>query len=85
MKIQASNHSAKDADTTTNIRDYVKRLSTDGNTIIRDVTYCVMPCIQCPGSYVDNISGNILYLVCRHNCHTNSRCNKNIEGFVDKE
>jgi hypothetical protein len=43
------------------------------NTVIREVYWCLVPCSQCTGTYVDSINGNMLRIICRHNCHSSGQ------------
>ena len=41
-----------------------------GSIITREIDFCLVSCNQCTGAYVDNITGNILLIICRHQCHS---------------
>jgi hypothetical protein len=52
---------------------YVKSSSGYRNTITRDINYCLAPCDQCTGLYIDSIKGDILRIICHHPCHFNTQ------------
>lgn len=60
MSRQTNNHAVKDTSSTTDSTTY----------ITREVYSCLTPCSQCSGVYVDAISGNMLRIICRHQCHS---------------
>jgi len=44
--------------------------SLDNEDIItREIEFCLVPCPNCTGIYIDSISGNRLRILCHHSCH----------------
>jgi len=57
--------------TSNNDKQYLlKRVSDRGYPIIREIYYCLTQCNNCTGIYTDVISGRILRIICRHQCHS---------------
>ena len=67
MKSQTNTNTDSNAD--------ARRLFKNKNTIIRDINYCLAPCNQCTGLYIDSIRGDILRIVCHHKCHFDTKYN----------
>jgi hypothetical protein len=44
-----------------------------GYIITREIDCCLVSCKQCTDAYVDNITGGILLIICRHHCHSTVR------------
>jgi hypothetical protein len=77
MKSQTNTHMTKEigsiVESDSNTESYAKRLFKNKNTIIRDINYCLAPCDQCTGLYIDSIRGDILRIVCHHKCHFDTK------------
>ena len=44
-------------------------LTHNATTVIREVYSCLVPCSQCTGVYTDSISGTMIRIICKHECH----------------
>jgi len=52
-----------------NVERYAKSHSGNMKNVTRHINCCLVPCNQCTGLYIDSIRGDILRIVCRHQCH----------------
>jgi cytidine deaminase len=74
MGLKANNHAEKDAAIAAELErgaTNTSGFSSQDTVITREIDRCLAPCTQCTGVYVDNIRGDILRIVCRHQCHFN--------------
>ncbi|MGA9934772.1 MAG: hypothetical protein WBL44_11995 [Nitrososphaeraceae archaeon] len=75
MKSQTDRHAVKGAggikelELNSDAESNVKSSSGYRNTITRDINYCLAACDQCTGLYIDSIRGDILRIICHHQCH----------------
>jgi hypothetical protein len=77
MSRQTNSPSVKDTDGNTetpsaiNITgNSIKNVLLERNPITREIHSCLTPCSQCSGVYVDAINGNMLRIICSHQCHS---------------
>ena len=55
-----------------------KNISKEDNKQISEIFFCLVPCSECTGVYVDSITGTLLRILCRHKCHANNGRSINI-------
>ena len=73
MDLKANTHAAED--TLSDVELGCAVTNGSGSSLLyavitREIDRCLAPCGQCTGVYVDNISGDILRIICRHQCHS---------------
>jgi len=77
MKSQTDTHTVKGTggiiELNSDAENYAKSSSGKGNIITRDINYCLAPCDQCTGLYVDSVRGDILRIICHHQCHFDTK------------
>jgi hypothetical protein len=79
MKSQTDTHAVKgtggikELELDSDAESYVKSSSGNVNIITREINYCLAPCDQCTGLYIDSIRGDILQIICHHQCHFNTQ------------
>jgi hypothetical protein len=53
-----------------NAERYAKSQSGNMNNVTRHINCCLVSCDQCSGLYIDSIRGDILRIICHHQCHS---------------
>jgi hypothetical protein len=82
MKSQTNTHMTPETSVQLdyNSESALKNTSANRFKIIRHIDYCLTPCDQCTGLYIDSIKGDILRIICDHQCH--SRMTKPISNIT---
>jgi hypothetical protein len=73
MKSQTNTHVTKETGSIVDAESYAKSPSGNRNTITRDINNCLAPCDECTGLYIDSIRGDILRIICHHQCHFDTK------------
>jgi hypothetical protein len=69
---QSTNSELKTMPRYTTMKDSVvtENATNKENTQIREINFCLVPCEQCTGIYVDSINGTLLRIICSCPCHS---------------
>jgi hypothetical protein len=72
MKSQTNTHKTSETSIELDFsaENYIKNTSGNKLKIVRHIDYCLTPCDQCTGLYIDSIKGDILRIICHHQCHS---------------
>jgi hypothetical protein len=76
MKSRSDTHSVKKTEGIIELKS--ESDSENGSIITHYINSCLAPCEQCTGIYTDSIRGDILRIICNHQCHSHVECIPNL-------